>query len=423
VKIGTLIQPWVTVKWGDLSLTPFEGLFNAIASIEISLYDSDQGPSGSIKFRNDVIGYRAYRQCISRAQDDIKIQFGYDNGPTTPEFTLVYSSATIDTGLSQDISVELSSKANYEIKNVRGTSILNSNDQDSTLSEIIETARNRLGVDTKVIYPDYFKNTKARQSYIIGDSFKDFVQRLAKDSGHAIQILSSQNNTIEIIEPSKTESRKNPPKNPPKKGERKETEKFGYILGPGLINSFSRTSRFNKPSETRGTTGTSSETNGLRETDLINNNQLPERKDPKAERINQLEQTNRSNTVLNSKTTSVTAQNLTEDGDKSKNLRKEKSETQELTASGEVFMVPYITGIVPRDFIFLTSLTGDYIEDWYITQVTYSFSGGGVNLALSCKRTDDNNGSIAPNKQEFLNLSKKLDTPKKWNNFYWSNNA
>merc|ERR1711912_100156 len=107
---------------------------------------------------------------------------------------------------------------------------------------VIETAKVRLGSDVSVIYSSYFDKTTVRQTYLIGDNFKDFLQRTCQETGHTLQ-------------------------EPPKKGERKESDKYGFLIGPGLITTFSRSVKYNPPSNTRGSTGSVPESSGLKETD------------------------------------------------------------------------------------------------------------------------------------------------------------
>merc|ERR1711912_148617 len=117
---------------------------------------------------------------------------------------------------------------------------------------VIETAKVRLGSDVSVIYSSYFDKTTVRQTYLIGDNFKDFLQRTCQETGHTLQELASKEKT---------------PKEPPKKGERKESDKYGFLIGPGLITTFSRSVKYNPPSNTRGSTGSVPESSGLKETD------------------------------------------------------------------------------------------------------------------------------------------------------------
>ena len=435
MPLGTLIQPFVIVEWGDIKLTPFETDSlkipeSVITGASVNLSYAEQGASASLTFRSDPIGYEAYRKCMENSTNKVKIKFGYENGAETPEFLFLYTGASLETGLNQSIQVELSSEATFQLSDVRGTSVINSNEEDVPLKEVIETAKVRLGSDVSVIYSSYFDKTTVRQTYLIGDNFKDFLQRTCQETGHTLQELASKEKTVELAPPAQTDVKEKPPKEPPKKGERKESDKYGFLIGPGLITTFSSSVKYNPPSNTRGSTGSVPESSGLKETDTSKKEKkekgpsskggTSKKPNEKPEKEVQKKQTTLSTSILGSDTDSVTSENKIEKEKKGADLRKERSSTQEMSGSISLFMIPAITGIVPRDVIFIPSLTGKYVEDWFVTGTNYNFSSGGVTIDITCKRVDESEGTIVEDKSKFLELAKSLDSPEAWNAYYWS---
>ena len=303
------------VSWGDIKLTPFETDSleipeSVITGATVNLSHADQGPNATLTFRSDPIGYEAYRKCIENSTEKVKIKFGYENGAETDEFLFLYKGASLDTGLNQSIQVQLSSESTFQLSDVRGTSVINSNEEDITLKEVIETARVRLGTDLNVIYSDYFEKTTVRQTYLIGDNFKDFLQRICQDTGHTLQGLASKEKTVELVPPSKTEVKEKPPTEPPKKGQRKETDRYGFLIGPGLITTFSRSLQYNPPSNTQGSTGSVPESSGLKETDTSEKEREEEgpsslggtsnKPNEKPEKIVQKKQINKTTSIIGS---------------------------------------------------------------------------------------------------------------------------
>ena len=226
---------------------------------------------------------------------------------------------------------------------------------------------------------------------------------------------------MELVPPSKTEVKEKPPTEPPKKGQRKETDRYGFLIGPGLITTFSRSLQYNPPSNTQGSTGSVPESSGLKETDT-SEEEGPSSNKPneKPEKIVQKKLINKTTSIIGSDIDSVTSENKIEKEEKEVDLRRERSSTQEMSGSISLFMIPAITGIVPRDVIFIPSLTSTYVEDWFVTDTNYNFSRGGVTIDIRCKRVDESEGTIVENKSKFLELAKSLDSPEAWTRYYWS---
>ena len=197
-----------------------------------------------------------------------------------------------------------------------------------------------------------------------------------------------------------------------------------------MITTFSRSVKYNPPSNTRGSTGSAPESSGLKETDTSKKEKkekgpsskggTSKKPNEKPEKEVQKKQTTLSTSILGSDTDSVTSENKIEKEKKGADLRKERSSTQEMSGSISLFMIPAITGIVPRDVIFIPSLTGKYVEDWFVTGTNYNFSSGGVTIDITCKRVDESEGTIVEDKSKFLELAKSLDSPEAWNAYYWS---
>ena len=415
MEIGRLILPFCEVIWGSLKLTPYKDGENVVTECGVSLQLGDSAPSANIKFRADPLGYEAYRKCVENGKSLVRIKFGYNNGPETDRFTFVFNGSSIVTGSNPTLEVELSSEAKYELTNVRGTSTLNSNDEEVTLKTIVERAKARLGVTVEIEYSKYFEQTKCRQVYLVGDNFKDFLNRLAQESGHTVKIEGVKKKIV-LVPPTIQDLKENKIKKPKNKGTRKEEIKHGFLIGLGLVSDFSRRIAFNTPSDARSTKGAASESGGLKETD-IKSPWKPKSKKEKEVLSDQLE---KSKAVKGSDVKAITAENKT-NKERERKLREEKAKVQETTAQTSVFMVPSITGITPRDVIFLPSLNGEYIEDWYVDGVEYNFSSEGVMLNLKMKRVSEEEGVILKDdlKEEFKRIAKGLTTPEKYDNYYW----
>jgi hypothetical protein len=104
---------------------------------------------------------------------------------------------------------------------------------------------------------------------------------------------------------------------------------------------------------------------------------------------------------------------------------KKKKETGELSeCSCEVFMVPYMVGIQPKDFIVFPSLNAKdpYIEDWEVSQVSYKQQGAAVVISLSGQRPKPGADPLIE-EGDLKKLQEKvtsMKTLRDWERYYWN---
>ncbi len=92
--------------------------------------------------------------------------------------------------------------------------------------------------------------------------------------------------------------------------------------------------------------------------------------------------------------------------------------------SFDVQMLPYMTGIKPRDIVAIPSLKGpgDYIEDWEVQSVSYtSDDSGSVKLNITSERpyTGEKNMLDAGSISSIKSIVAGLTSPAAWGAFYW----
>lgn len=110
---------------------------------------------------------------------------------------------------------------------------------------------------------------------------------------------------------------------------------------------------------------------------------------------------------------------------KSKQDAKNKKELNEFSeCSCDVFMVPYMVGIQPKDFIVFPSLNAQdpYLEDWEVKSVSYKQQGAAVLVSLSGVRPKPGadplivDGDLSKLKKRVASMT----TLKDWESYYWS---
>jgi hypothetical protein len=162
------------------------------------------------------------------------------------------------------------------------------------------------------------------------------------------------------------------------------TKRYGYILGPSIINSITRTSNWKPPQQNNEKTPGSQ----------------PRARDPRtgqfvAQNPPTAPQVAQSNSEGAAKKTSAplgTANNRASLGiqnkenplaqDRQNALNDEKGSELSL----DTLMCPLLVGVKPHDILYVPSLTGKFIEDWIVQSVGYSQNNGQVNINLRATR-------------------------------------
>jgi hypothetical protein len=100
--------------------------------------------------------------------------------------------------------------------------------------------------------------------------------------------------------------------------------------------------------------------------------------------------------------------------------KKEKSELSDCSAS--FFMVPYVVGIKPFDFVLFPSLKGDYIEDWEVDSVSYKQQGSAIIISVRGKRPQPGKGNLLDESslRTFEEKISNLKTLRDWHRLYWA---
>ena len=191
-----------------------------------------------------------------------------------------------------------------------------------------------------------------------------------------------------------------------------------YIAGPGLLNSFRREQRFQVGNTTF---------------DLDASFTSPvafEQDNAKVVQTN----TKSGASAAKAPATAATggqsqpsyAQSGTEKAAASlKDARAAWAQQSTTTGNGNFFMVPYLVGVKPRDFLCIPSLNADdpYFEDWIIETVSYEQKDeGGVEIGVSCTRPFPGEGLVLAeaDAKAVEDVLKTLKTTKDWHNLYWS---
>jgi hypothetical protein len=162
------------------------------------------------------------------------------------------------------------------------------------------------------------------------------------------------------------------------------TKRYGYILGPAIINSITRTSNWKPPQQDNEKTPGSQ----------------PRARDPRTGRFvaqspatsPQVAQSNpqgaaaRTSSPLGSANNRASLGIQNKDNPLAQNRQNALNDEKGSELNMDTLMCPLLVGIKPHDILYVPSLTGNFIEDWIVQSVGYSQNNGQVNVNLRATR-------------------------------------
>jgi len=279
-----------------------------------------------------------------------------------------------------------------------------------------------------VRYSDITKTdmTKAQvQSYYReSETFGASVSNLVQQNGNLVFANNIKNANLAVISPFIWEAQNKQPVYTPGPTDKDPdpTKRYGYLLGPGIINEISRSAQWAPP-----------QSNNL--------NRALKQPNPTGASKNKSQTSNKNQKLYEdvSKTNGATrsassaklnpgVRNAKNPDGPTKQMMLQQESQSKLQAN--VFMHPFIVGVKPADILYVPSLMegAKYIEDWIVNAVTYHQTDGGVQVSLSASRVFAKGGLMSPGEAaggKFQKLAASLNLPGKagleaWRRYAWN---
>lgn len=402
---GNLIIPRVEVYWGKTNITMYgEGDFAddpqpLVYDVQVQLQDSNSNPTGSFSWNPSGAAWNVYQKFVSdkeKIQDQIVIRFFYANGKSIP-FVFVWAGQQFSYGNDMSVHVTLRTELDgFTNANIR--SIAQAYDKDTKFTNAAEKLKKQYGLDeykklirlSKQAEIDMGKAT-LKNYYAKDVTFGSAVSNLVEQNGNQVfaSNIGQANNTI--LTPFSWEAQQ---KEPPEVVEAApdlqipdSTIRYGFLLGPGIIDAIQRTMEWTQPqanTQNKPTPATKPQPKAPAQPDSSQQN-------PKANPQIQQEKTSKKTSspqgsALASPNPGVQNASNPDGPKKQELLQKEKGST----LSANMFMAPVLVGIKPGDIVYVPSLQTDaentYIEDWIVSSVNYVQSDGSISVSVSASR-------------------------------------
>lgn len=425
-----LIFPRVAVFWGNTNISLYSGGNldgePLVYDVSVDLGLNNNNPTGSFKWNPSGAAFDIYEEFVTqRVNEFIEVRFYYEGGKQI-NFQFVWAGQSIIYGNDMTITVKLRSQLDGLVNaDIRSTT--QNYDQAASYNDALNRYLKQYGLEK---YPKLVcLNEKASQdltkatienAYRESETFVSAITNLVQQNGNLI-FPNNVNNDVSIAV--------FPPFSWDKRAEAvQETTidqstfdpcvRYGYLLGPGIINSIERTLEWSPPQV--------SKEGGKAKQQIPQSRRNANGQNLNTERANQ--QIGQQQGAVQGTSTARPNPGIRNannpDGPVKQRLLQQESQSK---LSANVFMCPHLVGIKPGDIVYIPSLKENvpYIEDWIVESVNYQQSNGGVDVSISGTRPFTTVGLINPAAGEkFKVLALTLNKPGRagltaWQEFAW----
>lgn len=421
--VGKLLQPLVKLKWGDLDLTSYSAgdmrpqpIFYGV---KINLEKTTSAPTLEFSLSPSPPAFQAFLECKNdRIDQPITVELGYALGDTF-SLKFYYAGCSFSTGHEMDVTIHAVSM----IKGAWTNNRLNfTMEKKIPLKDFPDLVKKKCGDACKDIEFEFVGKAKEDSEKIeikhavINQTPHRAIADIARANGMLTSINPDGKIVIHYSYNYKAEKEKDGP-NDPAKPKYNGVARNVYIAGPGLLNSFRREQRFQVGNTTFDldaafTSPVAFEQDNAKIVQTTTKSGKSASEKPKTEATSGQSQPSYAQSG-----TKKAAESL-------KEARAAWAQQSQTTGTGNFFMVPYLVGIKPRDFLCIPSLNPDdpYFEDWIIESVNYEQKDeGGVEISVNCTRPFPGEGLILAEKdaKAVEDVLKTLRTTKDWHALYW----
>ena len=396
---GNLIQPRVRVSWAGINLSAYDGTQDfpkntpAVYDVEVQLESETQTPTASMKWDPTGPGFSLYESFISNEEymkSRIFIDFFYPRGKRM-RLAFVWSGQSISYGNDMSVKVKMKTELDGQINaNIRSNGQAHDEKKGESYLNAMSKIRQQYGVEADFVkYEPKAKTSMAKatikNAYGSDQTYAAAIANLVKQNGNTIYASNIEEPAVVVFAPFSWKPEDNTVLNGVteiKPGtDPKPDQRYGYIVGPSIINSLERSTEWKPPQQSnQNTPGT----------------QVKAR-DPKTGRYTKQKPAASPQIKVsdNAKPTSSplgTANGRANPGianlDNPDGTTKLNALEDERTAnmSFQTLLVPALVGIKPYDIVYIPSLTGEYIEDWIVQSVSYDQNDGDIEVSVQGTR-------------------------------------
>lgn len=389
---GNLISPRVEVYWGavNLMLYPLPGSTEPqplITKASVDISSTGSTPTGTLSWNPSGPAVEVYQKLVTSSMNlQITVRFFYPGGKSIG-FVFVWGGQSISYGNNMGIEVKLRSELDGLINGSLRSYAQAYDPAAAPMVAAISKLQKQFGVPGNIVtYTPQatIDLTKAQveSAYASDTVFTSALGNLVKANGNVPFAHNLGKAGITIFTPYSWEKapvvinaatlavQTNP----------QPQLRYGYILGPAIIDTIERSTEWQPPQQTNVNTPSNTP---IPQSRVPVTNQNPASRPDLNTRVTAATPTSAPTNPSSSRSAPNLQLKANGDGPKKQELLNKETQSK-LTA--QLFMCPALTGIKPHDIIFVPSLTGKYMEDWVVESVGYEQDGGKISLSIQATR-------------------------------------
>ena len=429
VEKGLLIQPYVSVVFGDLNLSHYDdsssGEPDRMAQ-KVSFTISKDQKASECKFEivanPDGFDLVAEIRASNFVEEPFVVKMGYPHLPE-PVIEQKFNLASLDLTTGQDPALAITA-----VSSVKGSwsdnKVSFTMEEPIGLCEFPEFLKEKAGEGAEKLKFEFVggaakdcANVQIKKD-VVNQSAQVVLTEVLKEQGMELRVHdTSIDDTMIISYPASKPGELEEDKPQPPGSSPESAKRTVHILGPGLMENVKRRQAYSSPQQADTQGGTSNKETAATETEA-------KRSQPAGPSKSAAESSNKAGTTgpaNKPKARTGTAEQGSEGKDVGR-LALAQQLAVEMTA--DFIMVPQVVGMKPGDIVAIPSIKGpaDYIEDYEIKEISYTQEDTGfIRMSISAwrpylgKKNMLDAGSVATVQARCQSLT-HADA---WNKFYW----
>lgn len=438
---GFLSLPRVRVFWGDINLSSYNGSENfpantpVVYDVQVDSSDQTEGGTGTMRWDPTGPGAALYEWFVTNPdymKKQITVEFFYPRGKKIV-FFYVWAGQEINYGNDMTITVKLQSElAGLVNANQRNVAQAYDEKKGTGPVNVVDRLKNQYGVEK---YPnivqynpltlDYWNTVKIGTFYANDTTFGAAVAQLAKQTGDKVTPNNIGGSNLVVMPPySWKEGDVLNGATDIGAGQSPDPKlRYGYILGPSIINSIRRETSLPPPQKTSTNTPNTQAFATKPDNQNYSSPQSPETNQQASVKGPAAKPTSSPLGTANGRANPGVGNVNNPSGPERQNALNQENVSK---LSCDTLMCPVLVGVKPNDILFVPSLSGKFMEDWEVKSVGYTQSNGNVTINIQATRVFGTSASMNEEaSKKFLEFAKSQGlvgpgaTLENWDRYAW----
>jgi hypothetical protein len=405
---GNLIQPRVRVSWAGINLSSYDGPGDfpketpAVYDVEVQLQSQTQAPTASMKWDPTGPGFSLYESFISNPEymkSRIFIDFFYAGGKRI-RMAFVWSGQSISYGNDMTVTVKMKTELDGLINgNIRSNGQAHDEKKGESYLNALKKLQTQYGIQENLLrYEPKAKTSMEKatiqSAYGNDQTYGAAVANVVQQNGNTVFANNIGEPNLVVFAPFSWKPEQNtvlngvtelPPGTDPKPDQR-----YGYIVGPSIIDSLVRETEWKPPQQTKQNNPSTQAK--ARNSKTARSTQQKPATSAQVRLTNSTRPGSSPQGTANARANPGISNVYNPDGPTKQNFL-EDERTASMTF--QTMLCPALVGIKPYDVVYIPSFgkidpeTKKYVyftEDWIVESVSYDQNDGNVSISVQGTR-------------------------------------